>query len=407
MPRVAVVGGGVAGRAAAAEAARRGTSVSLFEASSSLPAPRSAWADLIGRGTARPWSRGERSLLSLGVELRIGERVKGVASGCKVASDRGRFGFDAVIVATGGRPVWRSIPGIRKDGVHILDSPASVARAAEPIASSGCTIVWGWDPFALEVAQLVSSSAPVIVMAPGGILSAHLNAAPIEAFHDSLRKGGLKLLERGPEKVIGSGKVEAVTGDGEVYPCDTLLLVPSTTPDPVSSEGLLGDEGGLVVDAGMRTTQAGVFAAGSCAELRRGRSAVRIPFEGGAVAMGATAGCNSGGDDMSAGAIPAYGGSHFGVEVAFAGLSTRVARRAGLAASEFTTVNDGTTVSLVFDRRDHRIYGIQSVGPGSAAALPAISAFAVAGARLEDVAYATLTTDISSVAQTAREAMRQ
>jgi thioredoxin reductase (NADPH) len=65
-------------------------------------------------------------------------------------------------------------------------------------------------------------------------------------------------------KIKGEGRVEAITADGEEYPCDGVFILRQTIAPDSLLPGIETENKHIKVDRAMRTNIPGVFAAGDC-----------------------------------------------------------------------------------------------------------------------------------------------
>lgn len=132
--KIAVVGGGVAGLAAACTAAERGHSVVLFEAREALGGQFDMARVIPGKEEFDETLRyfGKR-IERAGVEVRLGTRAAAEALQAE--------GFGAVVLATGVKPRKLDIPGVERDNVlsypDVLRHDKAVGRRVALIGAGG------------------------------------------------------------------------------------------------------------------------------------------------------------------------------------------------------------------------------------------------------------------------------
>ncbi len=308
--KVAIVGSGPAGLAAAAELNRAGHSVTVFEK-----------ADRIG-GLLRygiPEFKLEKRVLDRRLELLEAEGVvfrPGVSVGDDVAAADLRRDFDAVLLAGGaGQPRELPVPGRHLHGVHVaMDYLTVQNRRCEgdiiagddgiTAAGKDVIIIGGGDTGAdclgtahrqgaRSVTQLELLPAPPAARASANpwpewplifrTSSAHEEGGAREyavrtSGFSGDEDGQVRLLhaERVSRATDGSGRFDAVPGTAFALPADLVLLAMGFT-GPVRNRLLddldvrLTDRGTVWRDEAWRTSVPGVYAAG---DLQRGQSLI-------------------------------------------------------------------------------------------------------------------------------------
>jgi 3-phenylpropionate/trans-cinnamate dioxygenase ferredoxin reductase component len=406
MARVAVVGAGVAGVAAALEASRWGAQVTVFDSSMVLPSRRSSWPGVIA-GESPSEVVSESVLSQSGVSLRLGEPVQDVGSDRVTVRDA-KLGFDACVLSTGGHPVRESVDGEGKDGVHVLDSEQAFLALRESLGRYSSVVVSGSGLTAAAVAdQIRKQGVKVTLLHGSGFLGGRFGGDTAKLVEAAARDLGVALAESRVEKVAGMGRAEAVLARGKVYPCDGVVVVPGLQPSLPPSNLTRGRWGGVVVDGSMRSSGQNVFAAGDCAEFRTGSSTLPAMFESTASAMGRIAGANSAGRRTASSVTNSYSGELFGVEVCAAGITLAEASACELGVTETSRSADGAACSLLVENGSSVIRGVRVAGTG-ARRLAGLASLAVASALdLKQLAYVEWpdSIDISPVTGAAREAL--
>ncbi len=149
--RIAVVGGGPAGMAAAAEARGAGHEVVLYEREERLGGQIGLAGAAPGHAElASALARNFERLLD-GVEIRLGERVEEPPDA------------DAVVLATGARPYKPRLP---LEGVETLQA-WDVLGGSRPEGRSVIVADWGGDASGLDSAELLAADGYVVVLAVG------------------------------------------------------------------------------------------------------------------------------------------------------------------------------------------------------------------------------------------------
>lgn len=242
--RVAVVGGGPAGLAAAAEAAEAGHEVILLERSDRLggqmaltqAAPGTAE---VGRQLVALF---EGRLAEAEVETRLG-----------VDADLGYLlglAPDAVVVATGARPY---LPDLSLDGVEVMQSWDVLGEVA-PAGRRVVVADWGGDPSGLDAAEMLALAGNDVTLAVASVSVG-------EAVHQYRRNLYLQRLYRVGVHVLHHHALAGTT-DGEVelenvfarelrvrLPADVLVLAQGRIPDDALAPQL--------VEVGLRVEEAG------------------------------------------------------------------------------------------------------------------------------------------------------
>jgi len=204
------------------------------------------------------------------------ELVRGRATGIDPGARRltlegaGPVAYSSLLLATGGRNRAFKAPGAELEGVLQLRTVAdcdAIRARARPGARAlvvgmgfiGSEVAASLRALGVEVTAVFDGTAPL-----ERVLGAEV-ASAMAAMH---RENGVRLLPGDRvERFEGDGKLRrAVTEKGQALECDLAVVAIGIEPNlEVAREAGLDVDGGIVVDAGCRTSAPGVFAAGDVA----------------------------------------------------------------------------------------------------------------------------------------------
>jgi len=209
-----------------------------------------------------------------GVELRLSTAAVGldVAAHELALASGERLSYDKLLLATGSSPRRLGVPGADIDGVLYLRTLADADRLKAEISGGGRHVVVvgaGW--IGLEAAAAARGYGnEVMVVEPQPVpLRAALGDEMGAVFADLHRDNGVDLrLGTGVRELTGSaGHVTGlVTDGGDTAPADLVLVGVGISPNVELAAGAgLDVDNGILVDAGLRTSDPDVYAAGDVA----------------------------------------------------------------------------------------------------------------------------------------------
>lgn len=306
--------------------------------------------------------------------------------------------YDALVVAVGAVPVRPPLPGIDANGIFGIQTLGDgLGLDAALGAGTERAVVVGGGYIGLEMAEaLVRRGVTEVTLVeaasePMSTLDPDMSAL----VHDAMEKVGVTVLTSTPVEGFeadSDGRVRAVVADGAEIETDVVVLGLGVRPNSglAAEAGIeVGPTRGIRTDRRMRTSAAGVWAAGDCVEVfhRVSRRPAAVALGTHANKQGRTVGINVGGGYAT---FPGVVGTAISKicewEVARTGLTEAEAEAAGFAT--IAVAIDSTTragyfpgaepmrIKVVAERSTGRLLGAQIVGRSGAA--KRIDALAVA-----------------------------
>ncbi len=288
-----IVGGGLAG-AKAAEALRDNDfdgNIILFAAEEQLPYERPP--------LSKEYLAGKKSLSEFtvhdagwyrehDVDLRLATRVESVDPAAHTVGlpDGSTVHYDKLLLATGSGSKRPPIPGSDADGVHYLRSYDDAESLSSVLAEGSSLAVVGAGWIGLEVAAGARQrgvDVTVVESAKQPLLAA-LGETIGEVFADLHREHGVDLrLEAQVEQITtADGRATGLKlRDGSTVAADAVLVAVGAKPNTELAEqaGLSMGDGGVLVDASLRTSDPDIYAVGDIATAENPVFGARIRTE--------------------------------------------------------------------------------------------------------------------------------
>jgi 3-phenylpropionate/trans-cinnamate dioxygenase ferredoxin reductase component len=279
------------------------------------------------------------------VELRTSTPVESldVAAGAVVLAGGERIDYDALLLATGAEPRRPPIPGVDLEGVHVLRTLEDSDALRGVLDGGGRLVVVGAGWIGCEVsASARQRGMDVALVEPQAVPLERVLGPELGAFYRDVHADhGVALhLGTGVEAIEGDGRAERVrTSDGTVLDCTAVLVAVGVAPRTGLADGVLDVDNGILVDASLRASADGVFAAGDVANHDHplfGR--LRVEHWANALEQGPSAARAMLGQDAVYERVPYFFSDQYDVGMEYAGHSQpgdEVVYRGDPAAREF------------------------------------------------------------------------
>ncbi len=323
-----------------------------------------------------------------------------------------RFGYDALVIATGAEPLLPLIAGLDLDGVvhaRTMDDGLRILEQIERAPVAAVTIVGG-GYIGVELADAFTRRGASVTLVES-------ESAPLKTLDPELREVVAAELRRSGVQIVGGCRVTGIerhahqpsrlcvrgTRDLETV-ADLVIVSVGVRPRTGLAETAgcrLGEREAIRVSRRMETNVPDVFAAGDCVETwhRLLEGPTYLPLGTTAHKQGAIAGANAaGGASEFAGTLGTQVVKIFDLAAGRTGLLEHEATAAGfhprtaaVVASDHKAYYPGATdlhIRLTGDDRDGRLLGAQIVGHYRAAVAKRLDVAATAlfhGASVADL----------------------
>lgn len=208
------------------------------------------------------------------VEVRTSSRVASIdTAGKKVLLEEGASqAYDKLIIATGARSNIPPFKGVDNAGVYALRTLADAGELKKALQESKKAVVIGGGILGLEaIEEMLAMNIQVSVVEHNSrLMPRQLDEPASQRLQELMQARGVNLcLGVDTEEILGDGKATGVKlNNGEVLEADLVLLSTGVKPNvELAREAGLQADRGIVVDAGMRTSVSGVYAAGDVAQV--------------------------------------------------------------------------------------------------------------------------------------------
>jgi 3-phenylpropionate/trans-cinnamate dioxygenase ferredoxin reductase subunit len=262
------------------------------------------------------------------VELRPSTVVASldVADGAVVLADGERIGYDRLLLATGAEPKRLPVPGADLGGVHVLRTVEDSDALRAVLDAGGRLVVVGAGWIGCEVAASARQRGMEVTLIESLSVPLERVLGPeLGAFYRDVHLDhGVELrLGDGVEAFEGADRVERVrTSDGASVECDAVVVGIGVAPRTELAEGVVDVGDGILVDAGLRASVDGVFAAGDVANHDHpvlGR--LRVEHWANALEQGPAAARAMLGQDVAYDRVPYFFSDQYDVGMEYAGHS--------------------------------------------------------------------------------------
>ncbi|MCY1395564.1 Rhodocoxin reductase [compost metagenome] len=326
---IVIIGGGAAGYAAADRLRGLGYhgSLTLLSADTMAPYDRPNLSKDYLAGTAQEdWMplQGPEYYNEQHIDLHLACTVTAIDPLAReVTTATGQsWPYDALLIATGAQPRRLSFIGSDRPEVFVLRSMADAQAIIAACQGATAVALVGAGFIGMEAAAaLRSRGLDVHVIAPEAVPMAHALGDELGSLLTGLHKDQGVIFHLGCGVTGFDGNRLSLT-DGTSLATQLLILGAGVAPctELAAAAGLAVDNG-ILVDAHLQTSIAGIFAAGDVARYPHGNERIRVEHWVHAQRQGQNAAANMLGAGLAFTDVPFFWTHHYGLELRFTGFA--------------------------------------------------------------------------------------
>ncbi|WP_103350220.1 NAD(P)/FAD-dependent oxidoreductase [Amycolatopsis sp. CA-128772] len=291
--KIVIVGAGLGGASAAAAVRERGYSGEILLLGSDRHRPYELPAlskgVLLGNADEPDWVHEEKFYAEKDISFGSGVTATRIEPGARLVVDDagGEHPYDRLVLATGSRPRQLPVPGGDLPGLHTLRTLDDALKLRSAFKAAERVVIVGAGWIGSEAAAAARThDADVTVVDPVPVPLANVVGETVGGvFRDLHVANGVhyRLGEQVAEITGGPDGVRGVRlGNGDELTADVVLIAVGAAPrvELAHEAGLeIADDGGVAVDAGLRTAAPEVYAVGDIAAHFHPRFGRRVRVE--------------------------------------------------------------------------------------------------------------------------------
>jgi NAD(P)H-nitrite reductase large subunit len=285
-----------------------------------------------------------------------------------VLEDKSQVNYDSLLIATGSRPKFPDIQGIKKEHVFGFRTikDAKAIEGLLPITKTACVLGAGLIGLKAAYALRKRNIEVKVVIKSKQILSQMLDPEAAALLQHKLEENGIDLIfGQDVAEIIGNGDIKAVKLDSnKVLGCSMVIVGKGVQPNTeVAREADIKIGEGIIANDYLQTAVPNIYAAGDVAEtydVTAGKPAVNALWPI-AVEQGKIAGANMAGEKLAyEGSLGMNAIEFFGLATVSLGVYKIKDGEAGCEELKLPDGKSGTYKKLIL--KDNRLIGAILVG---------------------------------------------